>query len=323
MNKSPLISIIIPVYNVEKYLKECLNSVVNQTYANLEIILVNDGSTDKSPQICDEFALQDSRIKVFHQKNSGVSSARNKGLDSVSGDFITFVDSDDTIEKEHIQNMVNLLKDDTDIVCTPARKDLPEFEVRELSGIDGLKYILDERYFINFFKDVKFDWGNCNKLFKADIVKSIRFLPDEKVGEDFSFLWKAFLNSNKFIFGNKNTYNYRRSETSVMASKFDERHQTLLLVCDRFIEHVKNNDMDLLEEAYWIKARSLFDLIDYAKNDKNEKFVKKYSKELQKIQMKIYKNKNVKFYLKFLCFLHSNFYILLFIKRSIKERFGR
>ncbi|MBO7370843.1 MAG: glycosyltransferase, partial [Campylobacter sp.] len=72
MNKSPLISIIIPVYNVEKYLKECLNSVVNQTYANLEIILVNDGSADKSPQICDEFALQDSRIKVFHQKKSGV-----------------------------------------------------------------------------------------------------------------------------------------------------------------------------------------------------------------------------------------------------------
>ncbi|MBO7370570.1 MAG: hypothetical protein J6U11_05950, partial [Campylobacter sp.] len=96
-----------------------------------------------------------------------------------------------------------------------------------------------------------------------------------------------------------------------------------LLVCDRFIEHIKNNDIDLSEEAYWIKARSLFDLIDYAKNDKNEKFVKKYSKELQKIQMKIYKNKNVKFYLKFLCFLHSNFYILLFIKRSIKERFGR
>ena len=102
MNK-PLISIIIPVYNAEKYLKKCLDSVINQTYKNLEIILVDDGSTDKSPEICDKYAEKDSRIIVLHKENGGVSSSRNAGLDIFKGEYLSFVDSDDYVEPDYIE----------------------------------------------------------------------------------------------------------------------------------------------------------------------------------------------------------------------------
>lgn len=103
-----LISIIVPVYNVEDYLKECLNSIINQIYKNLEILLIDDGSSDKSGEICDEFAKNDSRIKVFHKQNGGQSSARNLGLDKSKGDFISFVDSDDVLGENFIQKLYDM-----------------------------------------------------------------------------------------------------------------------------------------------------------------------------------------------------------------------
>ena len=319
MNENPLISVIIPVYNVEQYLDECLNSVINQTYTNLEIILIDDGSTDKSGKICDEFAKRDNRIKVIHQKNKGVSVARNNALDIASGEFITFVDSDDTIEKEHILNMVNLLKDDTDIVCMPLGKGVTTQNIQEFNGIESLRYILQEQY----FRELNFAWSNWNKLFKSDVVKNIRYLSDEKVGEDLSFLWKAFLDSKKVVFGNKKTYNYRVSNTSVMQSNFDERHESLTLVCDRFLEYVKNNNIDLLEEAYYTKANKLFELLYRARDVKNIKMVKKYSNELKKIQMRIYANKHLSLKFKFVYFLHANFENLFIFRRNIKEKFKK
>lgn len=305
------ISIIIPVYNVEKYLEECLNSVINQVYKNLEIILVNDGSTDKSGEICDKFALQDSRIKVFHQKNSGVSSARNIGLDNVNGDFVTFLDSDDTIDKEHISNMVNLLSDDIDIVCSPLKYDIYEFEKKELNSIDALKYILYE-------KKYNFGWNNVNKIFNIYSVKDVRYLQDEKVGEDFSFTWKVFLNSKKVVFTNKKTYNYRISDTSVMQSTFDERHKSLLLVCDRFIEHIKNNNIDLLKEAYFFLAKSLYSLSIRTFNI--SEIHQDFMLQLKQIAKYMYKNKNISMIFKVKIFSLLKFDRLFYLLKSFKNR---
>lgn len=109
---SPLISVIIPVYNVEKYLRQCLESVIGQTYINLEIILVDDGSTDGSSKICDDFAAIDDRIVVIHQYNAGLSSARNAGLDIMKGDYVSFVDSDDWIEKDMFAILLSSLEDE-------------------------------------------------------------------------------------------------------------------------------------------------------------------------------------------------------------------
>ena len=112
------VSIIVPVYNVEKYLDKCIESIVNQTYRNIEIILVDDGSPDKCPEICNEWAKKDDRIKVIHKENGGLSSARNAALEIAQGDYITFVDSDDWIENDMIQSMLTCAaKNDADIVC--------------------------------------------------------------------------------------------------------------------------------------------------------------------------------------------------------------
>ncbi|MDA3046665.1 glycosyltransferase [Campylobacter sp. VBCF_06 NA8] len=315
MIENRVISVIIPVYNAEQYLYECLNSVINQSYKNLEIILVDDGSMDKSFEICDKFALQDSRIKVLHQKNGGVSVARNSGLDIATGEFVTFVDSDDMIDKEHIANMLNLFDENIDIVCMPLETDGLNFSKKELDAISAFKYILYE-------KENWFGWSNCNKLFRRDILKDIRYLPDEKVGEDFSFIYKVILNSKKIVFGNKKTYNYRVSDTSVMRSSFDERHRTLLVVCDRFIKYVKDKDIDLLDEAYYFKANRLILLLLYARKNNDIKsdikFVKTYSNELKKIKKQIYKNKFLGFKFKFKCFLHANFAILLYARYKLK-----
>ena len=310
-----LISIIIPVYNVEQYLTECLNSIINQTYKNLEIILVDDGSSDKSGEICDEFALRDSRIKVLHQKNGGVSVARNNALDIANGDFIAFVDSDDTIEKEHISDMVNLLDDDTDVVCKPMTGEIQRFEC---NGEEALNYILTER---RSPKNGYFSWNIVNRIFKTSLIKNIRLLPDEKVGEDFSFMWKAFLKSKKIVLGGVATYNYRVSTTSVIHSNFSQKHHSLLLVCDRFIDYVKTNNPNLVQNAHLAKAARLLDLIYYSRNDKkNREFNELYLSELKKLQGLVYKEKTLPFKFKFIVFLHSNFSWLLTIRSKIKEK---
>ena len=110
MKKNNLISIIVPIYNVEKYLKKCIDSIINQTYKNLEIILVDDGSPDNCGKICDEYAKKDNRIKVIHKENGGVSSARNVGVENATGEYIGFVDSDDYIEKDMYEVLINNLK---------------------------------------------------------------------------------------------------------------------------------------------------------------------------------------------------------------------
>ena len=110
MKNTPLVSIIIPVYNVEQYLDQCMETVLGQTYSNLDIILVDDGSKDKSSQMCDEYVAKDKRVKVLHKENGGLSSARNKGLELAKGQYIIFPDPDDYLEKDYIQTIINTIK---------------------------------------------------------------------------------------------------------------------------------------------------------------------------------------------------------------------
>ena len=118
MRKHSLISVIVPIYKVQDYLKECIESIINQTYSDIEVILVDDGSPDRCPQMCDEWAKRDSRIRVVHKKNGGLSSARNAGLDVAKGEYISFVDSDDFICKDALENLYNRIKDDKSIGIT-------------------------------------------------------------------------------------------------------------------------------------------------------------------------------------------------------------
>ena len=198
------ISVIIPVYNVEKYLKRCLDSVVNQTYKNLEIILVDDGSTDKSGNICDEYAAKDKRIIVIHKENGGLSDARNKGLDICTGDYISFIDSDDWIENGFYEYVVNNVKDN----------DLLIFDYYITNGkfSKWIKYknteveLSKEKCLIELAK-AKLQSYACNKIYKLYLFDNIIF-PEGRNYEDQAIMHLIVDKSTNIRYYNKAFYNY-------------------------------------------------------------------------------------------------------------------
>lgn len=210
--ESPLISVIVPVYKVERYLHTCINSVLNQTYKNWELILVDDGSPDKCPQICDEYAQSDSRIKAIHKTNGGVSSARNLGLDIATGNYIAFLDSDDFWHINFLSIMVELcLKHDADIVqCNFIRGLATNFpKTKKRSHIK----IFDNH---SIFLKRKANVIVCAKLFKSYLFEEIR-MPVGKFFEDDFTTWKWYYNANKIIVTSMKLYYYTENDQSTMA----------------------------------------------------------------------------------------------------------
>ena len=219
----PLISIIVPVYNVEQYLVRCIDSILHQTYTNLEVILVDDGSTDNCPSICDSYSIKDERIKVIHKQNGGLSSARNVGLDAANGEYIGFIDSDDFILPEMYEVLFRLIKDsNADIgLCSfqrvdeegnPLHGDDDIFEPEVLSGGEALTAFMTKqwRYVIVW-----------NKLYEASIFLNIRF-PEGRLHED-EFVVHHVLNKCRRIASTSTAmYMYTQRSNSIMGKIKDE-----------------------------------------------------------------------------------------------------
>ena len=198
-----MISVIVPVYNAEKFIDRCIKSILNQNYNDFEIILVDDGSPDKCPKICDEWAEKDERIKVIHKINGGVSSARNAGLKVAKGEFVTFVDSDDTLYDCALLNMNNLMDSETDfVICS--HNDVKIENVLVKPYIENVKtYTANEiktDKFIEFDETVWWPWG---KLFRMSIIKknNLEFDTNISFGEDhiFNLLYAKHIDKNVVI----------------------------------------------------------------------------------------------------------------------------
>ena len=215
------ISVIIPVYKVEKYLSKCIDSVLNQTYSNLEIILVDDGSPDNCGAICDEYAKKDSRIKVIHKENGGLSDARNKGLEIAAGEYIAFVDSDDYLNKKMYETLFDLSHEhNADVVfCELQRFSEDEvvnencsdnYEIKELTKVEALNEIL--------FND---NVGNymMPKLFKRRTIEGILF-PKGRVYEDIATTYKIIDRSEKIVYTNQKLYYYLFGRVGATTSTF-------------------------------------------------------------------------------------------------------
>lgn len=210
-----LISVIIPVYNKENYIHKCLDSVLNQSYSNLEIVLVDDGSKDNSGQILDDYAKKDSRIKVFYIKNGGVYAARNFGLGKSIGDYVTFIDADDTIENNYVETLFcELQKNDCDIaqcnysnvhneVKTPVGE---TGEVLVQSSEEAIAYIMQGK---------KYVVGLWPKLYKKKLFINIPHCENIKVNEDYLVNFIAFQNAEKTVFIDLPLYNYYCNDDSV------------------------------------------------------------------------------------------------------------
>ncbi len=212
---NPLISVIIPIYNVEKYLDKCVESVVSQTYKNLEVILVDDGSPDNCPAMCDEWAKKDSRIKVLHKQNGGLSSSRNAGLSVATGDYIGFVDSDDYIAQDMYEKLLQLCKGPNVLanshfarVTEEGSLSLPNTPHKSGGEITAEEYLEELLLHIG-------DVSVCTKLFHKDIIGSARF-DENKLNEDLLFILEIVSKIDKVVFSDKIGYYYlsRRGSTS-------------------------------------------------------------------------------------------------------------
>lgn len=218
-----LISIIIPVYNSEKYLKDCLNSVIKQTYKNIEIIVINDGSTDGTLHICKKMQEKDNRIKVYsNSTNKGVTFSRKKGLQEAKGAYIGFVDSDDWIEKNMYENLYHIIKkDNCQIVCSAIYKNYESKEYKECDkfseGVYAINdYILNNMICFGNTNEYGIRYSNCNKLFLAEIIKKVYEEIDDDIlyFEDSVATWLSIINSNKISITHEAYYHYRRNIVS-------------------------------------------------------------------------------------------------------------
>ncbi len=225
MSENDLISIIIPIYNVEKYLKECLDSILGQTYKNLEIILVDDGSPDNCGNICDEYLKKDSRIKVIHKTNGGLSDARNHGINIATGEYICFVDSDDYIDKYYIEKLYMTIKKEgvklaqCNILRVDDEKNILKKIGYEKKVVKSGKNIIKEQYGVHVIENTVV-W---NKMYAIELFKDIRF-PVGKIHEDEFTTYKILYNLDKVAIIDDYLYYYRENDDSIMKQKFNIRN---------------------------------------------------------------------------------------------------
>lgn len=248
-----LISVIVPVYNVEQYLSRCVDSLLAQTYHNLEIILVDDGSTDNSGAICDLYSKKDKRISVIHKKNGGLSDARNVGIDLANGSYIGFVDSDDWIAQNMLETLLhNMIYYEADVsIC---RFKFTADEKEKEVAVQNETRIYDKYQAIDaMFIDKVFASHACNKLYKAHLFDNIRF-PIGKIYEDQFTTYKIIWAANKIVYTNKQCYYYFIRNDSIARGNFDAKQFDVLDATDVIIDFFKERYPEIVKyvQYCWI-----------------------------------------------------------------------
>lgn len=320
-----LISIIVPVYNAGCYLQRCIDSLLNQTYPNIEIILIDDGSTDNSARICDVISQKDSRIKIVHQENQGVSAARNKGLDIATGSYIGFVDADDTVQPEMYSELYKMLiENNVDLsICNQSLVIGSKTVVDSI--LEDVSYFNKDDAIEQVLLGKTFRGGPCNKLFKADLCKNLKFDIDISIGEDLLFFIKYLLKCEKIIFIPQSYYNYFIHEGSAWTSSFTEKTFTDHVSRERIFEVLKstgkNHFVELGHTAFLLCDIGLIGKLYYETSMR-----KKYCGILQKSireHFSFNRIKKVSFFQKIgiiSAYINVNFYFLLFpFQVKIKE----
>ena len=255
------ISIIIPVYNVDKYIKKCLDSIVEQTHKNLEIILIDDGSSDNSGKICDEYSKKNKRIKIFHQKNSGVSVARNKGIDNATGDYIMFVDPDDWIELNACEKLLNKIKkDDLDILVFNFYKEyIHSSEKHKRYKFNDRKTIIEKlqaKILAPSMKIPQFDIQGVgftwNKIVSAESIRNQKFPFEGKkaIFEDVVFYYNLLEKVKKVEICNEYLYHYRVLNNSATRGY----NKDFLDISDEFFKNINNLSKNHKEDIYFKKS---------------------------------------------------------------------
>lgn len=289
MSNSPLVSVIIPIYNASDYLQRCLVSILNQSYKNIEIILINDGSTDNSVEICKKWEKDNNNIIFIDSLNKGVSEARNKGLEISKGDYICFIDSDDYIDKNYIKILLQTaLYENADIVECNYKRVLENGNLIEKKDLK--EYCKTNTYDIihDFLYGLQFSNTVWNKIFKKDILNNVKFKP-YATSEDFNFLAHVYLNVKKKVNVNKYLYYYVNHKSSVCNKDFSKK--TLDVIYAREDVFFSYKYMNYNYYCQVIASRIIFFTINfYEKTNSLSSYEKdEIRKELKKIYKKYYK----------------------------------
>lgn len=325
---APLVSVIVPVYNVEKYLPRCLDSLVSQTYENLEILLVDDGSADSSGEICDAYAAKDNRIRVFHIPNGGVSNARNLALDNMAGDYVTFVDSDDWLNDEWVKIAIDdMCAKEADLfisnivrVSDCSRDQWLSWETFDdcITNIDFLK-----RSFKNNFAC----WAIGGKLWKAEYWKDVRFNCDLVMDEDLDVFWHKLVKQvDRVSYNSEAEYNYFAREGSAVTIASNKHYLDLYRVEDGVLADNKwhgNYELERLFQGHFINHKFIL-LCQLSLLDGNKDFIcaeqRKMRKEFLNNIVASYTCRGVKgIVIALLMHVHSNLLGMLAIWRSEKD----
>lgn len=286
--KQTKISIIVPVYNVEKYLGKCIDSILNQTYKNFELILVDDGSTDSSKTICEVYSKKDNRIKLFHKTNGGLSDARNYGINHSNGEYLLFIDSDDFIHNHYLEILYNTIeKNNADLVICKYKsvyeKDNVTFDIPD--KIDIQKYDRSQVYEKMFLQD-GIDVSAVAKIYKKSIfIDNNIMFPKDMLYEDMQIIDKVIENCSSIFIADFDGYFYLQRSGSIMYSSMSEKRMSLIKKMDDLISLMKNKYPDAVDEA--IKRYVYCNFHILGRSILNDEFIN----ESKQIRNNILKNK--------------------------------
>lgn len=301
---NPLISIVIPVYNVEKYLERCLDSVIEQTYRNLEIILVDDGSTDGSGDICEKYGQKDTRIKVLHQKNQGQASARNYGMQYVHGMYLVFIDSDDYVSHCHIEKMFMLAKHyDANLVqcCMKkirsdkkAKEKVIDYNVKIYTPSEAMKAYCYQKYF------TASPWG---KLIHISLIDNLKF-PVGMGYEDAAVMYKVIGNAQSLVFTEEVMYYYRQHAMSTMHAKFSEKKIDRIIIAEQLKQYI---EAKFPENSKAVNTRYILAnfqlLMDLPYDKKYRSLRHEISKNIRNVRLKVIKDSESKISIKLIAWI--------------------
>ena len=281
MNREPLLSVIVPVYNVEQYLARCVDSILAQTYENLEVILVDDGAGDRSGVICDDFAAKDQRVKVLHKENGGLSSARNAGMELATGEYIAFVDSDDWITPDAYEHLVDLAqKYDVKLVCG-GRFDVNGKNGEKKVGLCPKKeeIISAEELVGRIFLWDGCDSSACDKLYHRSLLENFRY-PEGKVCEDVPVTYRIVLTAERVAMSDRPFYHYYHRTGSISkASGITEKTFHFSQHTEVIYPYIRDHHPAIEPQARYLRVRSLSHillLLEQAEPEVRQKFREEY-----------------------------------------------